>query len=289
MTRSFPYQHTSCPRGANLFTMLRTVLLLLVSLLPPALSTPLLQLRKVIAEFDEATNTACMRPAPWNQILSFFLTNYIARIVTYKKTSGYRGTRDYLYVFASLFVPFIGISGAAATIARGSRFLGHNDVDRALLADALCVIVREEGWRPAHGEIIQGCVVVEGDERGRRRLERRAKRRRRKEKKHRRGEKRQSRHEEGSDGRPQLLGDPGSHVYQRPNADADSDHSAMLTGEEEEEEIDEDAFAAECFSTSSATLIIGPPGVTKIDPEKYKIQGKDVLPVVCKYSLGNSY
>jgi len=255
--------------------MLRTVLLLLISLLPPSLSSPLLQLRQTSADFNNATNTACMRPAPRNQILSFFLTNYIARIVTYKKTSGYRGTRDYLYVFASLFVPFIGISGAAATIARGSRFLGHTDVDRALLADALCVIVREEGWRPAHGEIIQGCVMVEGDERGRRRLERRAKRRRRKEKKHRREEKRDSRHEEGS-GEPQLLGDPGRHLYQRPNADGDSDHSAMLT--EEEENDDPDAAAVASFASSSATLIIGPAGVTKIDPAKYKIQGKGAPP-----------
>lgn len=256
--------------------MLRTfLLLLLVSLLPPALSSPPLQPRQSVAQLDKATNTACVRPAPWSQILTFFLTNYIARILTYKKTSGYRGARDYFYVAASLFVPFIGISGAAATIARGSRFLAHNDVDRALLAEALCVIVREEWWRPAHGEIIQGCVVVEGDERGRRKLERRARRRHKREtKKHRRGEKRRSRHreeeEEDSNG-PQFLGEPGGHMHQRPSTDVDSDRSAMLTGEEDE---GEDAFAVEMFSSSSATLIIGPAGITKIDPEKYKIQGK---------------
>jgi len=277
----------SCPRGADLVVMLRKLLLLLlpllVSLLPPALSSPLLQLRQSVAELDTATKTACVRPAPWNQILTFFLTNYIARVLTYKKTSGYRGTRDYFYVVASLFVPFIGISGAAATIARGSRFLAHDDVDRALLAEALCVIVREEGWRPAHGEIIQGCVVVEGDERGRRRLERRARRRHKREKKkHRRGEKRRSRHheeeeEEGSDG-PQFLGDLGSRMHRRLNTDVDSDRSAMLTGEEDE---DDDAFAVETFSSSSATLIIGPAGITKIDPEKYKIQGKRAPREVC--------
>ncbi|KAA8901310.1 hypothetical protein FN846DRAFT_815014 [Sphaerosporella brunnea] len=167
------------------------LLLFLAALLPKALGTPFLLPREPAsvvdlnsntqtAYFNNTTQTACVRPAPWNQILSFFLTNYIARIATYKKTSGYEGNWDYFYVFASLFVPFIGISGAAATIARGSRFLGHTDVDRALLAEALCVVVREPGWRPENGEVIRGCVIADGDEHGRRKMRRKRRRRKRK-------------------------------------------------------------------------------------------------------------
>ncbi|KAL7271368.1 hypothetical protein RUND412_005880 [Rhizina undulata] len=114
--------------------------------------------------------TTCLTPAPWSQILSFFLTNYIARIATFKKTSGYEGYRDYVKTGVSLFVPFLGISQAAATIARGSRFLGKDELGRALHAGTLVVVERDETWKPQDGEIILGCEIV--TERRRRRRHR---------------------------------------------------------------------------------------------------------------------
>lgn len=166
--------------SAPLANLLRLLHLLLLLAPAAALVLPRQDDTEVVTPSDN-TNSLCVRPAPWNQILSFFITNYVARIATFKKRSGYEGFRDYGLTLASLFVPFVGISEAAATISRGSRWLGTDDVERALLAKALCVIVREPGWRPEDGEIIRGCIIGRGDDARRRAEQRRRKRRKRKE------------------------------------------------------------------------------------------------------------
>lgn len=135
-----------------------TTSLLLLGLLPYIASAiPLLPAGQSRIESD--SEHVCIRPAPWTQIFSFFLTNYIARIATFKKTSGYEGSRDYLRTAVSLFVPFFGISQAASTIARGSRFLGKDELGRALHAGTLCVVQRKQSWRPKNGDVVRGCMV----------------------------------------------------------------------------------------------------------------------------------
>lgn len=132
--------------------------LLLLGLLPYIASAiPLLPTGQDRINAD--SKHVCIRPAPWTQIFSFFLTNYIARIATFKKTSGYEGSRDYLRTAVSLFVPFFGISQAASTIARGSRFLGKDELGRALHAGTLCVVQRKQSWRPKNGDVVRGCMV----------------------------------------------------------------------------------------------------------------------------------
>lgn len=139
-------------------TTAATTSLLLLGLLPYIASAiPLLPAGQSRIESD--SEHVCIRPAPWTQIFSFFLTNYIARIATFKKTSGYEGSRDYLRTAVSLFVPFFGISQAASTIARGSRFLGKDELGRALHAGTLCVVQRKQNWRPKNGDVVRGCMV----------------------------------------------------------------------------------------------------------------------------------
>ena len=218
---------------------------------------PLHAIRDTIATLNETSRTVCVNPAPWNQILSFFLINYLARVATFKKTSGYEGWRDYLLVVGSLFVPFIGISGAAATIARGSRFLGHTEIDRALYAEALCVIIRENTWRPQEGEIIRGCAIAPADERGRRRMERRIRRQRRSERKEAQERRRMRRRDSGG-------------KYERPTeqgADYTTEESAAEDGDGSERAIERD------FSRDTATLVMGDPIIQVIAREKYKIHG----------------
>ena len=232
--------------------------LLLSLLLPLAAALPLLARQAV----DTALRTSpfCLRPAPWNQIFTFFLTNYVARIATIKKESGSRGQRGYITAAQSLFVPFIGISTAANTISRGSRFFGHDDVDRALLAEALCAIVRDDDWTPMHGEIIKGCQVIGGDPRALRKLRKRHRRQRRKGD----AEKFQQRAQQRE--RAQYLGggQDAAHAYSAAPSDAeDSDGGG---GDDHE------------FSRNMATLVINRPGVRIIDRDGYKIQGHMTLP-----------
>ncbi|KAG0126994.1 hypothetical protein HOY82DRAFT_568935 [Tuber indicum] len=130
-------------------------------LLPAIQALPLGSLipRATRKEVTVTRDRVCLSPAPWTQILSFFLTNYIARIATFKKTSGYKGSRDHIRTAISLFVPFYGISQAAETIARGARFLGRDELGGALHAKALCVVQRLESWRPRNGNIVCGCII----------------------------------------------------------------------------------------------------------------------------------
>jgi hypothetical protein len=243
---------------------------LLLLLLPLALTSPTPLLARATQVVATATGY-CFKPAPWTQILSFFLTNYIARVATFKKTSGYEGFRDYTETAMSLFVPFVGISQAAATIARGSRFLGHDDVERALLAEALCVIVREGGWGPEHGEVIRGCRLTAGDDDLREKLRRRARRRRRhgrrshsRDAPSRKPSRSRSRGERGKHrkqeflGQPQLLPPHGYNDGDGDNGDSDSEDS---------------------YSPTTATLIVSLPDIETISsPKKYKIQGFYSLP-----------
>lgn len=148
-------------------TTLASGLLLLLALLLPYLTdaSPLARPTTIITTTTGSNPIAvdakhvCVQPAPWTQIFSFFLTNYIARIATFKKTSGYEGSRDYLRTIVSLFVPFFGISQAASTIARGSRFLGKDELGRALHAGTLCVVQRKQSWRPKNGDVVRGCMI----------------------------------------------------------------------------------------------------------------------------------
>ncbi|CUS09781.1 unnamed protein product [Tuber aestivum] len=151
------------PRILNIRTI-STVLSILswIFLLLPAIQAlplPSLIARATRKEVTVTRERVCLRPAPWTQILSFFLTNYIARIATFKKTSGYKGSRDHVRTAISLFVPFYGISQAAETIARGARFLGRDELGGALHAGALCVVQRLENWRPRNGDTVYGCVI----------------------------------------------------------------------------------------------------------------------------------
>lgn len=147
------------PTLSHLRTTLTSILFL--GLLPYiAEAFPLFPRQDINSNPIEVTsNHVCVRPAPWTQIFSFFLTNYIARIATFKKTSGYEGSRDYFRTIVSLFVPFFGISQAASTIARGSRFLGKDELGRALHAKTLCIVQRKQSWRPKNGDILRGCIL----------------------------------------------------------------------------------------------------------------------------------
>ncbi|KAF8246575.1 hypothetical protein K440DRAFT_631102 [Wilcoxina mikolae CBS 423.85] len=278
------------------------LLFILFILIPLTVAFPLFP-RAARFDLAEATNTLCIKPAPWNQILSFFITNYVARIVTYKKTSGYEGLRDYASVFASLFVPFIGISSAAKTIARGSLFLGHTDIDRALLAQALCVITREEGWRPESGETVRGCRIEGGDERRLKKMSRRMRRRRRKERKQRSSRSSRSRsrveYEHSRGGSRSRVeyertrgGSRGREMHERKHHDellgyhGDSrysysrysySHSSMPAASDDDDDNMESS-GDELFTSDAATLIIGDAVLRPLDREKYKIHGHFTLP-----------
>lgn len=236
---------------------LSSLLSLLLALLPLIPALPVFPRQTIDLTTTTLKSPFCIAPAPWNTIFSFFLTNYVARIATIKKTSGSQGKRGYINALMSLFVPFLGISVAANTIARGSRFFGSDDVDRALLAEALCVIVREGDWQPMHGEIIRGCKIIDGDRRELRKKRRRQRRNQRRAKEMERVQVR------GSEKRLHRFGREDDHAYSAPPSEGEDDDNSDMEDD---------------FSKNAATLVVEAPYVTILDREDYKIQGHMTLP-----------
>jgi hypothetical protein len=289
-------------------------LVALLGLLPIVNSLPLIaRAAKTVALVPTGT-AICIQPSPWTQILSFFITNYVARIATYKKEAGYEGLWDYLDITVSLFVPWLGIDPAVDTIARGSRFLGKTEVDRALLARALTIVIREEGWRPMHGETVRGCLIYPGDldrlenmrreKRQEKRRQKEEKRRKQKEKEKRR-KRRRSRskskgrsrsraeygeYEEAPSGRRSSPSRSTHRNHRSRNGilavpdgvtDYSYSNSPVFLSEDSEFSGDDHGYSADeedMYGEDWATLILGPAGLESIDKSKYKVHGFYRLP-----------
>jgi hypothetical protein len=58
---------------------------------------------------------------------------------------------------SSLFFPNRGVWEGARAIMMAAKF-GKNDLQKALRAGALCVVVRPHLWQPKAGEEVAGCV-----------------------------------------------------------------------------------------------------------------------------------
>jgi hypothetical protein len=102
-------------------------------------------------------------PATWEDIIFFFLANYVAHVATIKSYPGQTASQTALRATLALFYPFSGI--AAALFALTSRFGGKfkksssKELDRAVHAGAFLVVARSREWQPQAGEEITGCKI----------------------------------------------------------------------------------------------------------------------------------
>ena len=112
---------------------------------------------------DSSTNFRCTPATPWESFL-FFVTNYFAHCLTIKtlpaETPWSIGHR---YIQA-LFFPVAGVHRALDSIMRHARFTSKDELQQALRAGALCMVVRNKNWLPKDGDkmptySISGCDV----------------------------------------------------------------------------------------------------------------------------------
>jgi hypothetical protein len=103
------------------------------------------------------TASSCS-PATAEDILFFFLANYVAHIATIKTYPGEPATSVARRALATLFYPFTGITGAfyaIESIFHAETRCPNAGLQRARDAGALLVVTRSANWQPRCGEEIQ--------------------------------------------------------------------------------------------------------------------------------------
>ena len=93
------------------------------------------------------TSVSC-RPIGWEQILVFFLTNYVAHAAT---TISIPGTRP-VWIWAqwpilTFFFPFAGLGRSIGLLVNHVQY-GHDELGKALAVGAVVVVGRSKNWQP---------------------------------------------------------------------------------------------------------------------------------------------
>ena len=100
---------------------------------------------------DSSTNFRCTPATPWEAFL-FFVTNYFAHCLTIKTLPAETPWEIGLSSILSLFFPVAGVLRALDSIMRHARFTSKDELQQALRAGALCMVIRNENWLPKDGD-----------------------------------------------------------------------------------------------------------------------------------------
>ncbi|KAJ7482377.1 hypothetical protein B0H11DRAFT_2418663 [Mycena galericulata] len=101
-----------------------------------------------ITTLDQGDRIQCT-PMSIPDILYFFLGNYIAHAVTVRSYPGESASRILLSFAAALFFPFSGLFRGLNSFARHA-IVTKDPLERAARSGALCMVVRNEKWKPTH-------------------------------------------------------------------------------------------------------------------------------------------
>jgi hypothetical protein len=106
---------------------------------------------------NHGDNNMLCTPTTWEDIVIFFLGNYVAHAATIKTVPG-EGTVSIIFVtISALLIPASGVvRGALAIFSRAK--LAKSDLQAAARASALCMVVRSADWRPMAGDTIGQCL-----------------------------------------------------------------------------------------------------------------------------------
>ncbi|KAK3358205.1 hypothetical protein B0T25DRAFT_541148 [Lasiosphaeria hispida] len=108
-----------------------------------------------IAYKRQDPNLQCSPATAWS-IFIFFTSNYLAHCATVKMYPGSSTTDTLVATVLALFLPSSGIIRALHSIARNSWFKKHrNPLEKAAMAGALRMVVRDTYWSPREGDCIK--------------------------------------------------------------------------------------------------------------------------------------
>ena len=94
----------------------------------------------------------------WYDIVWFYFANYILHALSVRSLPGENLFTSIVFKFACLIVPYTGIRRGLCLISRAAN-LTVSDLQSAARANALCMVVRTNEWRPMDGEEIEGCSI----------------------------------------------------------------------------------------------------------------------------------
>ncbi|PMD39383.1 hypothetical protein L207DRAFT_633996 [Hyaloscypha variabilis F] len=92
-------------------------------------------------------------PSGWQDIIIFYLGNYIAHVATVISLPGESASSKIRVSLASLLFPVSGLMRGLSTILTFASF-GKTDLQKAARAGALCMVVRNQDWRPRSGDTV---------------------------------------------------------------------------------------------------------------------------------------
>ena len=105
-------------------------------------------------------------PSGWQDIIIFYLGNYIAHVATIVSLPGESIGSKIRVSLASLLFPVSGLMRGLLTILTFASF-GKTDLQKAARARALCMVVRNQDWRPEPGDNVADAYLEETEKKSR--------------------------------------------------------------------------------------------------------------------------
>jgi hypothetical protein len=104
-------------------------------------------------------------PMTWLEVLIFFAANFFAHAATVRSLPGELAKDVAFNIFLAILFPFSGIArGLDAIAQRAAWYSNKNDLQTAARAGALCVVVRNELWKPVESIEVRGIRYIDSDD-----------------------------------------------------------------------------------------------------------------------------
>ena len=94
----------------------------------------------------------------WYDLVWFYFANYVLHALSVRSLPGENTLSSAAFKFCCLLIPYTGLRRGLCLIARASNLDGHR-LQAAARANALCMVIRNEDWRPENGEVVPNCRI----------------------------------------------------------------------------------------------------------------------------------
>ncbi|KAF4628106.1 hypothetical protein G7Y89_g10051 [Cudoniella acicularis] len=108
---------------------------------------------------DHNDPTLLCTPAGWQEIIVFYLGNYVAHIATVVSRPGESALCSTMTRIAALLCPTSGLLRGLSTITTFASF-AKTDLRKAARARALCMVIRSWDWEPRPGDVVTGASIA---------------------------------------------------------------------------------------------------------------------------------
>ncbi|KAI5841719.1 hypothetical protein BZA05DRAFT_412832 [Tricharina praecox] len=98
-------------------------------------------------------------PTDWKDIVQFLLLNYVSHVASLRFGPWQSFTSSLFSCLVSLCSPFYGIIMNLDVLFR-CAISSKDPLERAALAEALCVVCRNDKWRPSDGQVIENARLI---------------------------------------------------------------------------------------------------------------------------------